>query len=257
MNKPDRTDANLKAFREQKMTTKDDVLQGITKMKAECRNSHGGNRKVDKEYLEAKIREIDRFEKEIQKRVIFDAPEDWWAYALEMRSGDISLFLEHYTTVFPKEGVPIMEVEKNERYCLVEVKSKMITVDEYARLNGIKHVAAVARIRRGKLRCAVKFGKEWRIPLLSPPIKEGYTPATYTWDTYLNRLPVRYELFNDYNRADFFQDQVEPGKYHVRFSGDNIEALDIVCDRDQKGTIELLMIAHPNVVCESEVILRI
>ena len=81
--------------------------------------------------------------------------------------GDISLFLEHYKVLFPAKGMPIMEVKNDERYCLLTMKAKLLTVDEYAKLHRIEHVTAVTRIRRGKLRSAVKFGKEWRISL--PP----------------------------------------------------------------------------------------
>ena len=257
MDKMDRIDKNFKTFRTQKLITKDDVLCGIQELKTECLkqdNKKGGR---VSEYTKRRLQEIERFEKEVKRKVLFDAPEDWWAYSIEMRSGDISLFLEHYKVLFPAKGMPVMEVKNDERYCLLTMKAKLLTVDEYAKLHRIEHVTAVTRIRRGKLRSAVKFGKEWRIPALSPPMTEGYTPATYKWDTYLSRLPIRYELFNDYSRADFYQDQEDPKKYHAVFSGKGIDSLDIECDRDQRGSIEQLLIAHPDVNCESEVLFKI
>ena len=207
MNKMDRMEENRRTFRSQKLITKNDVLSGIQELKDECRKQDDSKGGRVSEYTKRRIREIERFEKEIKRKVIFDAPEDWWAYSIEMRSSDISLFLEHYKILFPAKGTPVMDVKNDERYCLLTMKAKLLTVEEYAKMHKIEHVTAVTRIRRGKLRSAVKFGKEWRIPALSPPITESYTSATYKWDTYLSRLPIRYELINDYCKADFYQDQ--------------------------------------------------
>ena len=217
MNKMDRMEENRRTFRSQKLITKNDVLSGIQELKEECRKQDDSKGGRVSEYTKRRIREIERFEKEIKRKVIFDAPEDWWAYSIEMRSSDISLFLEHYKILFPAKGTPVMDVKNDERYCLLTMKAKLLTVEEYAKMHKIEHVTAVTRIRRGKLRSAVKFGKEWRIPALSPPITEGYTSATYKWDTYLSRLPIRYELINDYCKADFYQDQEDLKKYHVVF----------------------------------------
>ena len=203
----DRMEENRRTFRSQKLITKNDVLSGIQELKEECRKQDDSKGGRVSEYTKRRIREIERFEKEIKRKVIFDAPEDWWAYSIEMRSSDISLFLEHYKILFPAKGTPVMDVKNDERYCLLTMKAKLLTVEEYAKMHKIEHVTAVTRIRRGKLRSAVKFGKEWRIPALSPPITESYTSATYKWDTYLSRLPIRYELINDYCKADFYQDQ--------------------------------------------------
>ena len=257
MNKMDRMEENRRTFRSQKLITKNDVLSGIQELKEECRKQDDSKGGRVSEYTKRRIREIERFEKEIKRKVIFDAPEDWWAYSIEMRSSDISLFLEHYKILFPAKGTPVMDVKNDERYCLLTMKPKLLTVEEYAKMHKIEHVTAVTRIRRGKLRSAVKFGKEWRIPALSPPITESYTSATYKWDTYLSRLPIRYELINDYCKADFYQDQEDLKKYHVVFSGEGVEPLDIECDRDQRGSIEQLLIAHPDVNCESEVLFKI
>ena len=257
MDKKDRMDENRRIFREQKLISKADVLQGIQELKEECLKQGGQKRGKESEYTKRRIREIERFENEIKRKVIFDAPDEWWSYSIEMRSSDISLFLEHYKVLFPAKGTPIMDLQNDEKYCLLTVKAKLLTVEEYAKLHRIEHVTAVTRIRRGKLRSAVKFGKEWRIPALSPPPTEGYTPATYSWDTYLSRLPIRYELFNDYSRADFYQDQEDPKKYHAFFTGEGVDPLDIECDRDQRGSIEQLLVAHPDVNCESEVLFKI
>ena len=134
----DRMEENRRTFRSQKLITKNDVLSGIQELKEECRKQDDSKGGRVSEYTKRRIREIERFEKEIKRKVIFDAPEDWWAYSIEMRSSDISLFLEHYKILFPAKGTPVMDVKNDERYCLLTMKAKLLTVEEYAKMHKIE-----------------------------------------------------------------------------------------------------------------------
>ena len=143
---------------------------------------------------------------------------------------------------------------KDESYELACLKTKLLTVEEYAALHKVEHVTAVTRIRRGKIRSAVKVGSQWRIPELAEPVQRGYQSTEYTWRGRLTGLPDKYRIIEDYNRAEFFQDENDLTQFHVRFSGDNIEPMEFTCAREQRGKIEQLFIAHPDVTCMSDVI---
>lgn len=190
-----------------------------------------------------------------ERSQLFDAP-DGWNYAIEIRGTGISLMIEKTEkTVFDREKSDISQ--PGAMYELFQARAELMTVEEYAALQEVTHVASVSRIRRGKLRCAVKQGREWRIPALALPIVKGYRPATYTWFGKLQGLPSKFEVINQYSRADFFQDKTSLILFHVRFSGDNEEPLEFTCDREQRGTIEQMLIAHPDVRCLTDVIMRV
>ena len=107
------------------------------------------------------------------------------------------------------------------------------------------------------IRCAVKQGKEWRIPALALPVTRGYRSATYTWMGRLQGLPEKYEVINQYSRADFYQDDDSLARFHVKFTGGNEEPLEFVCNREQRGKIEQVLISHPDVRCMTDIIMRI
>ena len=190
-----------------------------------------------------------------ERSQLFDAP-DGWNYAMETRGTGISLIIE-------KTENAAADQERGEAgapgvmYELFQARANLMTVEEYAALQEITHVASVSRIRRGKIRCAVKQGREWRIPALALPVTKGYRPATYTWTGRLQGLPSKFEVINQYSRADFFQDESSLILFHVRFSGSEEKPLEFTCAREQRGTIEQMLIAHPDVRCLTDIIMHV
>ena len=208
----------------------------------------------NREYCDRVIRLIGEFRTMLQKHILFDCPSGYWGYSIVLRGGGIYLYLNHYREAprsLMKESVFFMKDESYEIACL---KTKLLTVEEYAALHKVEHVTAVTRIRRGKIRSAVKVGSQWRIPELAQPVQRGYQSTEYIWRGRLTGLPEKYRVFEDYNRAEFFQDENDLTQFHVRFSGDNIDSMEFTCAREQRGKIEQLFIAHPDVTCLSDVI---
>ena len=58
----------------------------------------------------------------------------------------------------------------------------------------------------------------------------------------------------EYNHAEFSQDDKELTLFHVRFTSDKEEPMEFTCSREQRGRIEQLLVAHPDVTCTSDVI---
>ena len=234
------------------LKTKTDILEAVN---LQASLWSGGQGDCTENYCMEMVHVLQQFAAMVQKCRIFDAP-DGWNYAIEVRGNGISLMIEaedEYTSDQPKAE----DGTCAKAYELLQARSDLITVEEYAELQGITHVASVSRIRRGKIRSAVKQNGEWRIPSLAPPVIRGYRPATYTWIGHLQGLPSQYEVLNQYSKADFFQDENRLTQYHVRFSGNSEDPLEFVCTREQRGAIEQLLIAHPDVRCLTDIILRI
>ena len=206
------------------------------------------------EYRKMLTEELGRFRKSVEDRIVFALSDGEWRYAIIVRGSGIFLVLEH---VSPKE-LGIREEEKvDEQYEMISSKAQLFNVEDYARLHDISHVAAVTRIRRGKIRSAVKVGKEWRIPALAEPVERGYKRAVYAWRGRLSGLPNTYKVIEDYQRAEFFQDEEDLTLYHVKLTGEGIEPLEFVCDREKRSRIEQVLIGHPDVVCLSDVVMKI
>lgn len=194
------------------------------------------------------------FKQSLSSHVLFDCPSGLWGYSIVVRGSGVYLYLDHYRGTTWDRMRQMDFFEKDESYEIACLKTKLLTVEEYAALHGVEHVTAVTRIRRGKIRSAIKIGSQWRIPELAEPVQRGYQSTSYTWKGRLNGLPDRFQMIADYNRAEFFQDDKDLTQFHVRFSGDTVEPIEFTCLRRQRGQIEQVLIAHPDVTCTSDVI---
>ena len=213
-----------------------------------------GNEAYNRAYCDRVVRLVGEFREMLQKHVLFDCPAGYWGYSIVLRGGGIYLYLNHYRESDLSQMKESVFFTKDESYELACLKTKLLTVEEYAALHKVEHVTAVTRIRRGKIRSAVKVGSQWRIPELAQPVQRGYQSTEYTWRGRLTGLPDKYKIIEDYNRAEFFQDDNDLTQFHVRFSGDNIEPMEFTCAREQRGKMEQIFIAHPDVTCLSDVI---
>lgn len=234
-----------------RIQSKDQVLCAVDKKIFE---SDSGRTAQSAEYNQKVVQELKNFRNQVETRKLFPLKDSDWQYAVIVRGIGISLAMEHITTKYSGTSV---EDDIDERYEMINSKAELLTVEEYAELHKISHVAAVTRIRRGKIRSAVKVGKEWRIPSLAEPVERGYKRAVYGWNDRLSGLPDRYKVIEEYHRAEFFQDEASLSIYHVKMTGNGREPLEFVCDREKRSRIEQMLIGHPDVICLSDVIMRI
>ena len=240
-------------FRKDRLVTKEDILAAAGRLggywdKQACKYSQS--------YCDHAKRLTDEFKEIVTKHDLFPAPAGCWSYAVVVRGGGIYLVLEHFEVYKGGLGNELIE-ERRDWYELLGARARLLTAEEYAQMNDLEHPAAVTRIRRGKIRSAVKVGKQWRIPEMAEPIERGYKSAEYDWIGKLSGVPLQYKIIEDYNHASFFQDESELSLYHIRFTGENIEPMEFTCDRRQRGRLEQVLIAHPYIRCLSDEIVRI
>ena len=240
-------------FHEEYITTAADVLHALEEMERQWKDNPDS---YNREYCQHVSSFIHEFLEMVQKHVLFDCPPGLWGYSVVLRGGGIYLYLNHYREASRQQMAESIFFTLDESYEMLCLKTKLMTVEEYAALHKVEHVTAVTRIRRGKIRSAVKVGSQWRIPALAQPVQRGYQSTEYTWRGRLTGLPDKYQILEDYNRAQFFQDDEDLTVFHVRFLGDTIEPMEFTCAREQRGKIEQLLVAHPDVTCLSDVICR-
>lgn len=193
---------NADEFREARITSKDRLLEVIAR-EADDREKEAGSPDTDPEtgaYLRTVAGYLRKFFKLISNAPLFNRLEDWWSYGICISSAGISLFITHTPYVWhyaPKDmsvGFYENEKELNATYHLIRMECRYLTIEEYARIHDCSPSTVNIWIRRGKIRSATKFGQKWMIPDMAEPLKRGYQPATYEWDTRLADVPKEYEF---------------------------------------------------------------
>ena len=269
-------------FQEQRLSEKTDILEATESMKnywesrpedypdGYCRNAAGI---------------LTQFEEYIEGKHLFSAPEGRWTYSVLMRGSGIFLQLNHYPDQIseieskaemtapnnrnmlamlglePRDGDtkvdPEYIVQTDERFTLCGVKARMMSTAEYGAINDLEHNSVVTRIWRGKIRGAIRIDKVWRIPDLTEPIDRGYRSASYGWEGKLTGMPEKLHVIENYQRVDIFQDPSTLVLFHIRMTPVEGDSVEFTCERNQRERIEQALIAHPDVECLSDEILRI
>ena len=241
----------LTIFHGQVMTEKADVLQNVAWQVEAAKDELKDADAARAPFLRTLIDLLGRFEKKITETPLFDAPEDWWAFSFEIASTAITLNLEHYSSITFDAERSIEDSEVDATFPLLKVSAKLLNVEEFAKRYQVLPVTVRQWIRRGKLRTATKVGTEWRIPELTELPVRGYRSARYEWSEKLTSLPDTFSYINNYNSAEFTQDEKDKNLYHVDFSGDNGDRR-INCNIKGREQLELMLISDPAAVYVSD-----
>ena len=204
MNKQDynKQITNADEFRKARITSKDRLLEVIAR-EADDKEKAAESPDTDPEtgaYLRTVTGYLRKFFKLISDAPLFNRLEDWWSYGICISSAGISLFIMYTPYVWlhaPEDkSVGFYDIvdELNAMYHLIRMECRYLTIEEYARIHDCSPSTVNIWIRRGKIRSATKFGQKWMIPDMAEPLKRGYQPATYEWDTWLADVPKDYEF---------------------------------------------------------------
>ena len=136
-----------------------------------------------------------------------------------------------------------------DEYVLIEIKSKLLTVEEYAKLYDVKVVTVRQWIRRGKIRTAIKIGGEWRIPELAgiPNKHRGYKEVHYTLQEPMRKLMDGFEFINEYKYITIVHRKMD-NVYDITFRNGN-KVKDILVDIAERERFELYLLDSGNVTC--------
>ena len=135
---------------------------------------------------------------------------------------------------------------------LIKVTCDYLSVNEYARLSGVTDITVRQWIRRGKLRTAKKFGREWKIPALSAPPKRGYEPATYIWRQLSESIQSEYPFLPVSGRMELFQDKTDKKCFHARVYDDSTnEGQSYQLSASDCERLELKLISEDDIEVES------
>lgn len=233
-------------FKKNHMTSKQDLLKKFDCIIKTVNQKSQDDTRHSAAYYHVVNELLKKFQKKLVSTRLFTELEDWWAYELTLSYDGIYLFCNHYNFrgLAPDNK---LDMVCDQEFILLSVKSELLTVEQYAEQYGVESVTVRQWIRRGKIRTATKYGKEWRIPILTEPPTRGYSPASYSWKQPLTELPKGYEFLVAYDKVLILQIPESKRQYQLFFSTTaNIEIKKCIqVTEAEKEKLELFLIAHP------------
>ena len=180
-------------FKKNHMTSKQDLLKKFDCIIKTVNQKSQDDTRHSAAYYHVVNELLKKFQKKLVSTRLFTELEDWWAYELTLSYDGIYLFCNHYNFhgLAPDNK---LDMVCDQEFILLSVKSELLTVEQYAEQYGVEFVTVRQWIRRGKIRTATKYGKEWRIPILTEPPTRGYSPASYSGKQPLTELPKSCEF---------------------------------------------------------------
>lgn len=233
-------------FKKNHMTSKQDLLKKFDCIIKTVNQKSQDDTRHSAAYYHVVNELLKKFQKKLVSTRLFTELEDWWAYELTLSYDGIYLFCNHYNFhgLAPDNK---LDMVCDHEFILLSFKSELLTVEQYAEQYGVESVTVRQWIRRGKIRTATKYGKEWRIPILTEPPTRGYSPASYSGKQPLTELPKSCEFLVAYDKVLILQIPEAKRQYQLFFSTtDNIEIKKCIqVTEAEKEKLELFLIAHP------------
>lgn len=246
----------LEAFNDGALKTKEEILKDIDSLLKKIDEDSKTDTKHSRAYYTRYVGLIERFKAEVEKTVFPNKLEDWWHYEYEVRETGVTLTLSH-VDYFSFGRDDIVSVSEDTTFNLLNVKTRLLTVEQYAQAYDVTTTTVRQWIRRGKIHTAVKRGSEWRIPELAEATSRGYQYRQYERKEYLTDLPTEYAFFNDYDYVGFEQDSEHKDMFNVLFSKnydrnkvtDEEEIMknykEMQMDQKEREKFELYLISNP------------
>lgn len=240
-------EAVLERFNEESLVTKQDVLDRIDYEWRTWEHERTTDQKHSEVFYSILLSLMNRFRKTITLRKLFMELEPFWCYSIHIESTGASLMLEHCAYVRIDEEGRLDASYVDESYELIKVPSRLLLVDEYAEIYGVEPNTVRMWIRRGKIRTAIKYGREWRIPELTDTPERGYRFGQYSWQTPLTDLPEEFSYLNEYDIISFEQDAEDKNKYKVTLMSGSKPYRHIILSQKERERLELYLISNPMV----------
>lgn len=236
-------------FRRMYATTKEEIVQDVKETFEKIIENSKTDNIHTAAYYHVYEKLVKEFLEKLERTILFERLEDFWKYEYSISYTGMNLLLQHCDYYGTDDDTGMLYFNEDQTFVLFEVSSKMLTVEEYAEIYGIEVGTVRQWIRRGKIRTAVKSGKEWRIPELTDFPKRGYVSAHYRWKDELIDLPDEYKYLNNYRSASIRQDEDDKSLYYVVFHKEGEFEPDKIleCDTKDREKIELYFISNPQI----------
>ena len=183
---------------------------------------------------------------------------DDFAYFVEVKTDAITLFMKYIMEYKLIEGSDKKKYINADEYEIIKLPFKLLTIEEYARLNGVTSYVISQCIRRGKLKNIKKIGREWYIPEIEEFAKDN-KETVYVWKTSDEKIFDKdYDYLNNYTRATIRQSEKSKMSFNVDLYDSvtgNSEIKEL--DTKEKQKFEIMLISNDRVKLDNNMIIRI
>ena len=229
------------------LTSKEGVLKRIDWLIQKKKDAASGDVSKSSAYYHNLIGLLQSFRNDVEDTAFMDELEPWWTYTIALYDYKVELTLEHYEDWDDSDEYGEITGSTDAEYIVVSKQAKLLSVDEFAETHGIEPVTVRQWIRRGRLRCAIKHGSEWRIPVFAQLPRRGYSGATYYWDTPLMDLPKGLEYLADFRSLRIEQNNNKQSFDVYLWKDSYKEQKHITIEESDRVKLELYLISSPYV----------
>jgi len=207
-------------------------------------------------YSESKRRVLlslcDEFHKKIMSIDVPTLTKPWFFYEYSITNDSIKLSLNKCddNIEFDETG-EISSMTYQENYVLAETHCDFLTVEQYAELYSVTTTTVRQWIRRGKLRTAMKRGRDWIIPALADKPKRGFESATYHWTLLDNEIIDAFPFLANAQELYLYQDENSKKLYYAIAYGSGSEnSIKVELTITEREQLEIMLISSPGVWVE-------
>lgn len=169
-----------------------------------------------------------------------------WFYEYRFISDGIILELAYCDNLEINEVYELEKLLTSQVFELVETKCDYLSVEEYAEKYRVTTTAVRQWIRRGKMRNAVKLGRDWLIPEIYDKPERGYKAVTYMWNKEIKKLKEEFSYLKGYNSLYIYQDDKCKSLYYGVLSGISGKTMQTLSfSLKERERLELALIAEP------------
>ena len=237
----------LLKFNAQVLLNKREILESFEQF-IEYVNSDESNESYTREQKSILLPLCEEFKTVIQGCNIPQLTKPWYYYEYNLSYEGLSLDMLLCDYVDFDENDEIASMDSTVEYSIVKTECAYLTVEEYARLNGVTVTTVRQWIRRGKLRTAKKNGRNWKIPALSPSPRRGFESVFYYWEYLPNSIEKQFPYLKDSKGIYIYQDEEDKKRFFVRIDSINKKATTLIeLTASEREQLELAMISSQNV----------
>lgn len=208
----------IHTFEHETLRTKSALCESVDKTRQRYHVEAASGNCIHSDFFYSVLdRLLAKFGEELITKTLPEPLNDWWSYSYAITSYGIKLYMNYHSWSHSYEGS--FDCSRIGEIMVFDVPVKMLTVSEYASMNGVAPVTVRQWIRRAKIRSAVKYGREWRIPELAEmPKEKRYIPCHYNWKSTLSDLPEKFAYLNEFKSAFIEQDENDKDKFYLSLS---------------------------------------
>lgn len=185
---------------------------------------------------------LKRFTEKIEKSILFEELESYWTYTISLSYAGASLGLQHICNIYDDARISC-----DQEYRLIDVNTRLLSVEEYAELYGVNEGTVRQWIRRGKIRSAVKSGRVWMIPELEEITQRGFQSGVYMWYSRLEGIPEEYEFLRSYSTVLINQNQEDKNLFDITYAAQGVKPKTVQMNTKEREQLELTLIQHPDI----------